>query len=268
MSRILEAINELCSSEPIESIIDFFTSKPFLAIIGLLSLVGFITTVIAQRQQNKRFDDIIESLDAVAKSLSTRYVDQFPQYLSNVPELLRKAEKNIRVVSIVPTPGVFSGADHWHDIKAILARASRRTDMKVEAVFGNRDTSECYLKEQFQTEGTIWSEWSKVPKNREKLVAFFRDYNSEIDVLNCSHDDFLKTFENASKIELAASLHLVQKKFLTYRPQICMWIIDDDKEAIFMMQTAQRHLNSHAFWTRDPKLIGGLNALYSELWPR
>jgi hypothetical protein len=83
----------------------------------LLTIVGLVLSIVALMAARQQTTD----LKLISNSLSTRYLGQFPDYFPDVIDVIKSANKELKLVCTIPIHGVCSKRDGW-----LLVRAAPR----------------------------------------------------------------------------------------------------------------------------------------------
>jgi hypothetical protein len=76
--------------------------------------------------------------EQIAKSLSTRYLGQFPDILPEIVDALKEADKEISVLCDVPGYAIYSRHDTYLDYESILRKKAQRTTIRMAVLAPSR----------------------------------------------------------------------------------------------------------------------------------
>lgn len=221
----------------------------------LLTVVGLVLSIVALMAARQQTTD----LKLISNSLSTRYLGQFPDYFPDVIDVIKSANKELKVVCTIPIHGVYSKRDGWLGTKHELENAENR-GVSVFCVFADRTNREDFLKRQFPNAVAQWSTFRT--NNLQKIEIFLKSHGSgTIDAL--SSNGFFDLFDKAAATELNTTYKSATVKEVAYRPSVYMWIADE-KSAVFAISSTAPAFFAEAFRTTDTKLIQSLVRLHRE----
>ena len=206
----------------------------------------------------KNTKTITDAVHVIKGGISTKYIDEYPGYMSEVASLISRAKRNIFITHVLQTKSTFTDYNAWlkykQEIEQAQALRSGR-DLKISAVFSNQPRQREFLEAQFATEKQDWDRWRSNEVNRLKLktfIQFFGDKESgEYNDNNISFEQFMGIFAETNRIATKELFCRAQVFEVDFRPQIFSWIIDDGAEAIFVVPVLKPVFTAHAFSTTD-----------------
>jgi hypothetical protein len=214
-----------------------------------------------------------QKIEAIAGSVSTQYVNVFPDNMPKINELLEKTQKSLVIVSDIGAYGHFSSP---HNSNSYVGELDRLSDpakkIDLEFICYSRAAADEHLQDQFglntllaSFNGDQGKAWQKFHDDHKDAFAAYRPwhYNKEpIDMddlkkqINDATDGLLTMLRSRKGQE---SIYLASKTELP----IFMWIIDD-KEAIFSFHTYGQNAREDSFRTTDPRFIARLKEIKDE----
>jgi hypothetical protein len=216
-----------------------------------------------------RLGDLGKTVEYINRSISTRYIDLFPNYMPEVTALISRAKRNISIMYVLPTPSIFSNYGYWFDYKRAIENALRpNSTITVNVVFSNPEVQDEFLHAQFDNERTIWAETRSKDKFKENLRVFIERCGKrgmhDYDVDNISYDQFHELFRYSTEIAERDVFRGAKKYEIDFRPQVFSWVIDDGKEAIFAIPILRPIFTAYAFLTSDPEVTKAIVSLHQE----
>jgi len=250
----------------------------FLDVLGEGSIIGVIFTIIGTcigifltkkwgAEQHKKLGDI-------DGKLSTTFIGTFPNYLENVSEFIESAKSTLDIMCTYPQHGAFSNPKGWQHIDLAIQKVIYNKDVAVRMVFSSSDQRLFADTHQFSDAFKDWQRWYS--ENNSKLIEYIcchgdvdfpwpngqdlssddRDINNPYEWL-WFQDEAEKTVAKAwasknSKVRIKESPHLMP---------LFVWIVDEGREAIFVVMTYDNNSLGHAFKTSDRGIISALTEL-------
>jgi len=191
------------------------------------------------------------TLEFVARSLSTRYVDEFPHYLEKVTEVVSSTRASVRIITATPAPAFFTNSSAYLNYRQTLERLVQE-GKRVQIVCMPADRRRERLVFQFTEDdwcsGKYVSQWMAfAPRYPDcQPQDTLPDYSTFISFLVCAQtEEFRRLEREGIKMRVTGTL-------LTMNA----WIADE-AQAVVAFQVSSSEL-SHGIYTSDPKLIGAL----------
>lgn len=217
---------------------------------------------------------ILDKTQAVADSLSTKFIADFPGYLPKVGRLITDSKYTIRIMGIVPSHGEYSNPKHWHDIsKAITDKIEDNTDnSSFEAILvysayeqALRAFKTHHRELEDPEKWRFWKQEEKASGRLDRYLYKYEDLASDIadDLSNLSLDRYLR-------LRIDGDRRAISQTYKGFKRQICpevlpmfCWIADGHKEsqqAIFSIRAedATGHYKGAGVVTSDPSIIDAL----------
>lgn len=235
-----------------------------------LNIIAFLFTTIALviagwqfYQARKQTNELSEIKD----SLSTRFIDRFPDYLIKINDLLNEAKNSIEIVCDVPGFGHFSQPDNWFEYLEII-RKKKHQGLNINITFHNREIRQKFRKEQFaQASGGKWNDWKLNPEIKPKMEKFLKKSNIEISVDKIEFSEFINLLESSENEIINHDFKGLSITEVKSNIAIYFWIIDGRK-AIFAIPSFSKEYPgflTYGFITSDPRLISTFHALKRKL---
>jgi len=247
--------------------------------LGLEGVVVAVAAVVLAIQHSRDLDSVVDELQVVARSLPTRGLGVFPDYMPMVAELTERAETSIKVLCDTPAHGAFSNTAAFEDYWTSL-RHKMVDGIKVECTFFDPPGREQLHRAQIKANEEEWKDWKK--RNRKNCEAFDRlardhditpplegrrplaawadtpdAYVQSMMAINEAVQSILKRNSTFELLEFPEPLH--------EGPTVYFWLRDHDQEAVFVIVPVRgigvRDLAG--FHTREPELIRALTTVYA-----
>ena len=229
---------------------------PTLTIVALaLSIYQLKQTKKAEEQSEKakqEVESIAQNYRKIAASVSTQYENVFPANMKAITELIARTNKNITIVVDVAAYGHFSSPIASQEYVQALKTLSGK-NIAINMVCYDSETSKTYLRKQlhkdnfstFQESDRFKNYASRhannIPTSFEKLLDQIDD--ADIALLDDLWDSGATV--KTTKIELP----------------VYMWIIDDNKEAVFSFYNYGQSPREASFRTQDERFIDVLKEM-------
>lgn len=219
-------------------------------------LIGFITGIIALGVGVWHVSELHRALDKirnVEKSLSTRYLGNFPIFLPDIVDLVNSAKDSVIVFCDFPGYGDFSDPVHALDYIQALERKFAE-NVTIEVTCLDAASRARFLQDQFPE--AQWAEWQKDEAKSERMLKFL--------TTNAKLPDPSK----AKISDLISAMHQVDEQLLT-RPALqkshttalhiplYFWLVDSTR-AIFSIPALTADAVEYGFSTSDNALIQAL----------
>jgi hypothetical protein len=207
-------------------------------------------------RQTTELHSLADRLEEIRGSLSTRFIGEFPHFISDLVDLIKHAEKEVLICCDVPAYGQFSDRHNWleysHEIQ-------KKADLGITirlACFSEKARLRSH-HEQFSKEEASWDEWKGDPKVREHLNQFLKSHKKNLEIEALTMAEFANLLEDTDRQMLdgafgTATLHEIEGDIPMY-----FWLVDQN-EAIFTIPSFINRQSEYGFFTSDPKLISAL----------
>lgn len=198
----------------------------------------------------------VRDLEEIAKSMSTRSVGRFPDFVNDVETTVKSAKRSLVIACDFPAYGEFDnkGLGIRHAIEDKL-----REGKTVQLTFLSPDKRELARRAQFPE-----SEWNATMRDetqRRNMIVFMRNHGYSKPGPPM-YSDFGETMLDFDRGLLNQQFHSADISEVTAEMPLFFWIADD-REAVLVAQTPGGHEDS-AFWTRDAQLIAVLKNIATD----
>ncbi|HEX3683387.1 MAG TPA: hypothetical protein VHU83_12700 [Bryobacteraceae bacterium] len=236
---------------------EVLTAPYFGVLFNLISLGGFFLAWRSwqdSRKQETRMEGLLDKVNRVASSLTTKQIGEFPAYLGMIREVVEKARREIVVISAIPGFGSFSSPQEWELLAAAL-KNQQYSGRTVTLVTGSAATRTEDFRVQFSLAKQDWESWWKDPSNREKLNLVTTRYSvPRVDVPTQSWFEEMLAGAVQTKI-LSDTYFKADICFTDTFMPLMAWIVDRSS-AIFAVNNGQG--TPPGFYTEDKNIVDAL----------
>jgi hypothetical protein len=226
-------------------------SPTFVAYLNIVASLATLLALALAASQLRSARAQTRSLETIFSSLSTRYIGDFPGYLSAIADEIDKAEKSVSIFCDFPAYGCFSDPDKWLKYRFAIGRKMAQS-VSVEFTCLDRQGRKRFSPEQFEKPNGQWDKWKE--ERREQLERFLRAHKPKLALGELSKDQFLEILESVNLLMLEDTFAPAIKHQVRMDMPIYFWIIDS-RVAFFAFRYSNKNLEC-GFSTLDPKLIG------------
>jgi hypothetical protein len=249
------------------AILCYFSPRPpGAAILDGLAILGVAITVASWREAVDQNTQIKE----IQNSLPTRYIDKFPNFLSEVCNLITSSKSSFYILADCADYGSFSDPErHLKVIEAIqkvqenhksgkhkfgvtiqiagpiqaISRSSQFWDKWIDSKDSIEKWGDLLLRdEQFSNQLKIYCE-----TNKDTIGAFNRE--------TCDRDQFEKMMlKQHTHFQNQLRVTPLVRANIRHMPGVFFWM-KDETEAVFLLSHTGSGTQGIAFYTRDFKLI-------------
>lgn len=188
-----------------------------------------------------------------SKSLSTRYIGEFPFFLPEINEVLNSAKHDIVIFCDFPGYGDFSDPPNALEYRQILETQIQR-GVVVELVCMDEDKRSRYAAEQLSA--AQWDNWIAQPRNRDRAMAFMSAHAGAPPSQLVTFDQ-LKVAMEAEDQRILARVFQNRAIQLPIDMPIYFWIADK-RTAIFSIPALSDEAQEYGFRTSDRASIQAL----------
>lgn len=248
--------------------------------LGLEAVVLAIAAVVVAIQHANELEAVAQELQSVARSVPTRGIGIFPNYLPEVAELVNRATESITILCDTPAHGVFSNTvvfeDYWKNLRHKMI-----DNIKIDCTFFDAPGRAQLHRAQIEADTANWKAWQE--RNRKNCKAFDRlarenkvtppssiNTQEPLATWAATPDSYVKSMMAINEVTLASfenGLSVEQLSFDEPRhegPSVYFWLRDGDQEAVFVIVPVRgigvRDLAG--FHTKEPELIRALSTVY------
>ncbi len=221
-------------------------SPDFTSAVTIVALLLALTqTYSTRRTQN--------TTKVIAESLSTRYVDVFPENLDEIIDLLKTTRHKLVVMTDVVGYGIYScprlALEYQHQLLALQAK-----DVDMALIVYDRYTTEVAIRKQMKTISNI---------DKEKETASWAEYFRVFPGQNRPQtlDEFFHMLtDHHGRLLNELRLHWIQVREIPIAVPLFVWV-SDEKTAIFSFYTEGGKNREVSFRTKDDRLISTLREM-------
>lgn len=238
---------------------------PYVTLVALILALWTLKTARRQERVSRRqaadASEHTEELKKIRGSLSTKYIDKFPDFIPKITELIKRAESSIVIVASVPGYGIFSAPVVWEDYRAEIVK-KKLSNVQVTLICTNRGKREEFReKRQFAQVKDTWDSWKQ--KHSELLEGFIthhvRDETVRMD--NITFPIFLEELENAQRRVFEDVFTTVDGFQIPEHMDLYFWM-RDRREAFFSIPVfTEGKEMEYGFITEDERLISALEGI-------
>lgn len=201
-----------------------------------------------------------EKIDRIAESISTQYVDVFPNNMPEIISLINRTQKSLTVITDVAAYGHFSSPDNSREyIRALNDLNNSSKDVQIKILYYEPTKGKNKLSEQLATEISNWTAFTQ----GNAYLNYVRHYPNDAPK---DADTLLNQIVGAGE-KLKANLLGINPKTkvitTTDDLQIFMWIRDGE-EAMFSLHNYGPNTREDSFKTIDKRFITRLEAIAGE----
>lgn len=229
----------------------------FISLLGLnfLAVVALILAFYQQRSASRQTRELKE----IRLSLSTQYIGQFPDYISNVVELIKSAKTEILIAYGQVTFGIFSYREKWLEYRTTLEQKLHE-GKTVDLLFLNEKERKNHQIEQFGLANKSWKEKLDDPEFRRRIDTFAKHHTStQTENMDC--ELFLSLLESQQKKALEDYFMTATKTEVSSPFAIHFWIVDGSR-AVFTIPNFVAGPTEFGFLTSDTRLIQALLSIH------
>jgi hypothetical protein len=255
--------------------------------LGLEAVVVAVTAMVFAIRHDAQLEVVTDKIETVggelrgvAKSVPTRGIGVFPNYLSEVPGLIGRAKESISILCDTPAHGAFSNTPAFTEYWRMLRHLMVDGKIQIESKFFNASGRQLLHEAQIKEDTEHWSEWME--RNRANCEAFDQLAHdlkvtppSEADghpeqVWAETPERYVQSMMAVNKTVLAGfdDDQIEELEFadpLHQGPSVYCWLRDGDQEAVFVIVPVRgigvRDLAG--FHTREPDLIRALGSVFT-----
>ena len=216
-----------------------------------------LTTQAAQldaqlNSQAAKLDAQAAKLEETQRSLSTRYIGEFPEYLPLIVSLIKQAQKEVLVFCDIPAYGHFSDYTNWLEYRYVIEKQSGKIPVSLTCL--NKEWRNKTHDEQFTEKELAWDEWKKEAKIREQLQRYLQINSRSVNVETLSKQEFADMVEETDNQMLSGVFATCDIMEVAAYIPLYFWLVDK-KEAIFTIPSYSNKHSEYGFFTSDPRLI-------------
>lgn len=220
---------------------------------------------IQKKETKEQLDELSRikiNLGRIETSLSTSYINLFPNYHEDIAGLISRAKSSIILFYDIPAYGMMSNYQGWLKIKYALEKQIAN-GISVEVYLYNDALRQEIFKEQFKNSEDYFKDWIKVGKNKTMLNKFLKHFDIDRNVpAEKSLDNYvytsLKIQRDQQKIFKAENVTVKEVSDLM---PIYYWARDRNTEGIFAIPSFSEKASELGFQTFDKNILEAFEAL-------
>ncbi len=251
----------------------------------IVALVLGLPALMSAIEHANTLKAVARDLQEVADTVPTRSVGIYPDYLSEIAQLVGRASESIKILCDTPGYGMFSNSRGFLEYLTALRRKIDDPGVTVECRFLDSAEREQLHTAQIAPFSNRWREWQEL--NRDKCIAFAELTRrlrgtppTDADTTSpwaITQDEYVAWLMKVNEILLEHQLHGADRldrltvldenrnvDALRQGPSVYVWI-RDTQEAVFVMVPLRgagvRDLAG--FSTRQPELIRALTQVFA-----
>lgn len=230
---------------------DELTNENIMRIITIVALVLSIWQTLSAIFQT-------QTLKKISGHVSTKHLDDFPEYISFLPELIGSTRKSLHIACDAPCISIFSNYEYWKKYqRAIEDLIDANKNVEITLIVLNETLSRKLIKEQFKKASENFEQWKNESTNRQKIKTLLDKTNSldshTFDSLDI--DGLIDVLIKADELALKTTFRKA-KIVRSIVPMTTYYWISDETRAIFAIpQFGDDALVEKGFQTNDQALI-------------
>lgn len=224
-------------------------------LLTVLTLALSIWQLLAAKKQTRKLSEI-------GDSLSTRFLEEFPNYLPTLAKLIDEAQSEVLIVSAFPAPGVFSCPEGLLRLSMAIQLARHR-GISVSCVFADPEHRIALTSDPFRQAVEDWPNWREQPDKALLIDDFLSRFAPELGRQDVTGEQFLELIEKSHVKQCAEIYNHCMVKPIRQRPSLYAWVVDKRK-AIFGIATTSPNYTVYAFYTEDERMLRALIDMHNE----
>ncbi len=208
----------------------------------------------------------LDKAEEITKSLTTRFIGHFPEYLPEIARLIDQSKRFLWILATVPSHGLFTDPNGWEEISLAIRRKLHVADPSFQAILvhGTDEKVRENYEDLYSTlsfGGNSWESWRD--NQRSKIAALTKSATSPDRTMELTFDSFLKARVSQDMNELKSTYRDVSCYAGDQIYPLYCWITDAG--AIFSVRTENQQEGAYsgsAVLTRDPYLMDALRTTF------
>ena len=235
------------------TIVEIITT--ILTIVALALAIVHLTTLHRQAREAKTHTG---ALIDIQRSLSTRYIGQFPEYFSKILELVEGAKQEIVIFVDLAGYCSFTDPKTFFAYRQVIERKLKRENVQVSLTCYTNARRTALFAEQFFRSGESWEQLKR--SSEQAFRAFLQAHYPKRDVNTLTQEDFVKLLESDEERFLNDTFAGASVNETDAHISLYFWLVDGIS-AIFTIPSMSEATLEHGFATTDQKLIGALREM-------
>ncbi|MEW6130920.1 MAG: hypothetical protein AB1757_28070 [Acidobacteriota bacterium] len=223
-------------------------------VVGIWHLREIRQVISEARNQTSEAKSHTTALDEVRRSLSTRYIGQFPEYFPEVVAFLEHAKREIEIFCDYPAYGSFSDPINWLAYRQALERKIQQEEVRVNITCLNETSRNKSVIEQFFKPAQTWEEWKQDSGNAKRLEKYLSLHGGAPGFEDLTREYFLEMLKKDEKRTLEVVLAGAKIREIDSYVPLYFWIVDRNS-AVFAIPSFSERAIEYGFSTTDQKLI-------------
>lgn len=247
----------------------------FLGLVGIIIAIYELSTVHKISSNNielaKKTDTLANRTNMVLSQMKTTHLEDFPNNMKGIIEIIKSAEKSLFIVVDVPAYGFFSNPDTCELYEnAIINRMSSSPDFKFMMITYTDDLRQKKLLQQFQFKGSADSEkdFSSFLRSKPDFKKRFERFKNHhritgintfeklFEAIDRGHRQFITTLKNQSREDV---IHQVSCELTSY-----FWLIDE-KQIAYSFVSLGKLVQECTFKSTDNDLLVTMKKTFENL---
>ncbi|MGB7926221.1 MAG: hypothetical protein WCF57_23475 [Pyrinomonadaceae bacterium] len=186
-------------------------------------------------------------------SISTHFISEFPDFLMDIVDLIKKARSSVLIFCDIPAYGQFSARHDW--IQYSHAIENLKDDVTLELICLDHQHRVPFYHEFLQEKP--WEVWKEEPKNKERLERLLVMRQSEFNIDTLTEEGFVGLLEETNKQMIQGAFSRTKPLEIKSFMPAYFWLIDGT-DAIFSVPSLREGHTEYGFSTTDHQLIDAL----------
>jgi hypothetical protein len=202
---------------------------------------------------------LLDTSAAIADSMSTRFVGQFPYNMGDLCKVLGHAASHVEIMVDIVAYGHYSSPEGFGKYFEKLHKIALAPDVKLRMIVYDQKLNNHTRDGQFGGE----QGFAEVRKDPKFDRFFPRKANNDAPT---AYGDFIQKLSERENL-LQQTIHTSGAEIRESNEQFrfFLWLVDD-VEAVFSFQMYGEHFNEICFRTRDGNLIRTFSKLFEHGW--
>jgi hypothetical protein len=212
------------------------------------------------QELKKALEVQVGHIGEIRNSLPTKREGMFPDYLPKITSMLAESKHTIVICCDYPAYGSYSAPGIFFKYEQTLERQLNDPKKKVKVAFLDEAVRQKRVDADFLlTEPAHWVAWKK--KEGAKLLTYLAHTDRKITVETLTSPEFVAMINDEDQRLIDHWRHLADDiELLDRMCPIYFWLVDDE-QAVFAIPDLRARAVEHGFYTCDPHLIAGLQAI-------
>jgi len=222
-----------------------------------VGIIGLAFGIIAWRDA-KRSDRRLLQID---DALSTRYLGEFPDFITSIVKLLEGAKREIIILCDVPAYGVFTDPNNWTKYKSVIEQ-KLDSGITVSFICVSHERLLGLHEKRLSVLAPRWNVWRK--ENQSLLQAIYDRHILSVAPGNCTPTDLIDAIAKAHQKALDDVFSRGSVSQIDSVPALYFWVVDGI-EAVFSIPNVGQHPTEFGFTTHDPKLLEAFKGIHEDM---